>query len=560
MSVTLEPVFHALGYDTPAKQRGLITLLQAAGAFGQLPGVSGVLSDKQAGAVLAGVTFEDAQQAASWLHDVTQSCMKRPEGQGRDDTPERKDFITHRRELLAALTDAGVVSDVKPRLASYDHVLLLGSRESMAETRLQSIKALWDEGIRFDKIHLLGSERPLDESNEPIAAAMSNHGGNQGDNQGGSLSTETEMLKVQYYAMREDWPQELKQVPVYAVGSFDRDDRHANTKDTIETWLSMRPEPAQGNVLVISNQPYVAYQDAAVKSVLPPSFHVETVGASVDARDVNISLAMDAIARQIDVNFAALLQQSAKLSEESAPSLAMLDPARIKADPQTYQFRSHYDASGVTEKGRYHAKSWDAVLHGDPLLVHERLDGSLYVADGHHRLKLAQELNQQGKGPGQVAAVILREADGYTPRDVKIIAAYKNIAQGTTDPVETARVFREADSGQVHQAYLPKLQMDKGNLKLSYSLSKLSDKALGEVERGALPADMAAEVANRVSDRKEQEAVIEAIEDEIKTGQGSFAARYASSSPSAPKAPSEQPERYADRVRQPSAPSYGVTP
>jgi hypothetical protein len=507
MSVTLEPVLNALGYQTEQQQRGMVKLLQAAGAFGKLPGVDGVVNDRQADAILKNVQFDNIKSAADWLHDLTQETMKRENGKSRAETPDRADFQANRGALLIALNDAGAISEVKPRLKSYKHVLLLGAMEPTAETRMDSIKQLWEEGIRFDNIHLLGNERPLDGTQERIA----NIPGKTGE----TLATETQMLKASYYDKRNNWQESLKQVSTFAVNSFDVDGRPANTRDTIQTWLDANPEPASGDVLVISNQPYLRYQDAAAKSVLPASFNVETAGAAIEPEQVNIALAMDSIARQIDVNFDKLVEKASQ-SPGLKTTLSMLDPANIKSDPATYQFRSNYDqSSGVTKKGKYEAAQWDPILHGDPLLVHERLDGIVFVADGHHRLELAKRLNNEGKGPGNVATMVLREADGYTPEDVKIIAAYKNISHGKTDPVETARVFKEAYSGKIHTEWLPQLQMDKGNLRLSYTLSGLSDKSLDMVAKGDVPVDMAVEVASRVSDSKSQESVMSVIKEQI---------------------------------------------
>jgi hypothetical protein len=550
MSVTLKPVLSALGYESQLQQRGIIQMLQASGVFGRLPEVDAVVSDMQAEVILDSVTFDNVQQAASWLHDLSQETMKRPEGQARTDTTERPEFTANRAELINALKAAGFISEAKPKLKHYDHVLLLGAKEPLAEGRMDTIRQLWEEGIRFDKIHLLGSDRPLDSTHEPIA--------NVASDSGATLSTETEMLKAQYYSMRDKWQPDLKQVPTFAVNSYDREGHHANTKDTIETWFAAHPEPDHGNVLVISNQPFVAYQDAAVKSVLPAGFNVDTVGAPINEQDINITLAMDAFARQVDVNFAQLVEKAKTLENAQSQStglkasLAMFDPEKIKTDPATYQFRSNYENdTGVTEKGRYHADKWDPVLHGDPLLLHEKLDGTLYVADGHHRLDLAKHLNAEGHGPGQVAAMVLREADGYTAEDVKIIAAYKNIAHGKNDPIEAAKVFKEAYSGKVHTELLPQLQMDKGNLEVSYKLSKLSDKALDAVAKNEIPIDMAAEVASRVSDATSQESVMHIISEELHkkpappVAEG-FAAKFASKTPAS----------FAEREKPPVAGAY----
>jgi hypothetical protein len=195
----------------------------------------------------------------------------------------------------------------------------------------------------------------------------------------------------------------------------------------------------------------------------------------------------------------------------ASASLVMLDPESILADPVTYQFRAGGDADGVTRSGRYNTDEWNPILHGDPILVHERNDGTLFVADGHHRLDLAKRSNAMGRGPGKIAALVLREKEGYTAKDVRVIAAYKNMAHGRTDPIDAARIFKEARSGDVHIDLLPNLQMDIGNLRLCYSLSKLSDTSLDRVAQGEVPADIGALVAEKTYDPVQQENVIKII-------------------------------------------------
>lgn len=193
----------------------------------------------------------------------------------------------------------------------------------------------------------------------------------------------------------------------------------------------------------------------------------------------------------------------------------MLDPAQIQTDSATYQFRSGGDKNGVTKTGQMIAERWDPILHGDPVLVHERLDGRVFIADGHHRLDLAKRLNSENKGPGRIAAQVLREADGYTPLDVKIIAAYKNFAHGHFKPIDAARVFKEAKSPNVHQELLPNLQMNKDNIRFAFSMSKLSDSALDKVESENIPAPIAAALAERVSAPAKQESVLAVISQKL---------------------------------------------
>jgi hypothetical protein len=205
--------------------------------------------------------------------------------------------------------------------------------------------------------------------------------------------------------------------------------------------------------------------------------------------------------------------------------LMMVAPEAIKTDAKAYQFRAHGDGNGVTEAHRIRRERWDAILDGDPLLLHERLDGSLYVADGHHRLDHAKHTNANGTGPGKVAAYVLREADGYSVEDVRVIAAYKNMAHGHTDPLDAARVFKEVASGKVDVAKLPPLQMDKGNLCISYSMSKLPESVLQQVEAEQVPATFAAEIAERFDTPELQRSMVEMVGRTMRTG--SFVERLA---------------------------------
>jgi hypothetical protein len=499
MTTTLKPIFDALNYPGEGQQRDIVKLLQVSQAYGELPNVDGVLSDKQAQAVLDTVTFPTLEKAAQWLHDATQSTMLRPAGTERYQSRDTAALAQHRPELMAAIANTGMLSEVKPSRKHYDHAVVLGAMQGGVDNRLNALKDLWDEGVRFDQVHLLGSERPLVPEQEPIATIPGADGH--------KLATEIQMMQALYYEKREAWPDELKNIPVFAVNTGNKQNgARADTRDTLAAWVDAKPRP--GRALVISSQPYVEYQDSVVKSVLPASFNAETIGAPVAEDKVKISVAMDSLARQIDAAFPQLLEALARQKPAPLPALMMIDPAQIQVDAATYQFRSGGDDKGVTAQGRYQATRWDAILHGEPLLLHKRLDGKLFVADGHHRLELAQRLNAQKQGPGLIAAQVLSEADGYTAQDVKIIAAYKNIAHGQTDPVETARVFKEAKT-IAHREWLPSLQMDKGNLTMSYTLSGLSEPALESVAKKEITPEVGAMIAERIADPARQEAVVQ---------------------------------------------------
>ena len=494
MTVTLQPVFESLGYADAVQQQALIKLLQVSGAFGDLPEVSNGLTDAQAKAILENLTFENADQAANWLHHTTQEHLLRPKGKERYEVPESEKYQSHHADIIQSVRNTGLLSQMQPSGKHYDHVLLMGTMESGVDTRLDTIKHLWEQGVRFDKIHMLGCERNLSPEFEPSAKTI----GPRNE----QVRTEMDMMEARYYAKSMDWPKELRDVRVFEVDTYNHPDgKRADSKETVASWVHMHPKA--GNVLVISSQPLARYQEAAAKAVLPEAYKVEIASSAAD-NNTNVNVALDAFARQIDVSLPQVVAKLHAQKNIASTQLVSVDPVMLKLDPEAYQFRSGGDENGVTKEQRFNTDKWDPILHGNPILLHERLDGSLYVADGHHRVDLAKRLNEKGEGPGKLQAMVLSEKQGYSVEDVKLIAAYKNIAEGTANVVDAALVLKEAQSPAVHAELLPKLEMKRGNLLTAYKLSKLSDEALKTVAEGKVSADDAVKVSALINDPDHQ--------------------------------------------------------
>ena len=58
-----------------------------------------------------------------------------------------------------------------------------------------------------------------------------------------------------------------------------------------------------GNILAISNQPYVGYQNAVLQNLLPNTFGIETVGKSASP-NIKITTALDTLARWLQQGYA----------------------------------------------------------------------------------------------------------------------------------------------------------------------------------------------------------------------------------------------------------------
>ena len=177
---------------------------------------------------------------------------------------------------------------------------------------------------------------------------------------------------------------------------------------------------------------------------------------------------------------------------------------QIKADPKQYQFRSKVGDKG-TDKRLDSVKRWDDKRAGN-VLLHQRKDGSLYVADGHHRVDLANRLGQT-----DINARVVSEANGVTVPAARLQAAMNNIADGKAEPTDVAKVFRDSavPSSEVRDTFdLPASQVVRDG----ESLSKLSDNVFGMVSSGQLSEKDGAAIGAAFTDNAQQEAAAAAFQ------------------------------------------------
>lgn len=173
-------------------------------------------------------------------------------------------------------------------------------------------------------------------------------------------------------------------------------------------------------------------------------------------------------------------------------SFQAFDPQRLAVDADTFQFRRQVNKAGTT--GRLSSvKTWDPMASGK-VVVFERLNGEQVIADGHHRLELANRLSDQKP---ELQGYLFREADGWTPEDVRAYAAKKNMIDSPrVDPVDAARVLRERPD--LIDGSVP---VGDETIRQARALAKLSDDGFGMVVGGVLPANYAALVGDLVPDR-----------------------------------------------------------
>lgn len=172
---------------------------------------------------------------------------------------------------------------------------------------------------------------------------------------------------------------------------------------------------------------------------------------------------------------------------------ASFRPDQIETDAGLMQYKSGGDAAGVTDRLQG-VTEWNPILSGKAV-VWEGADGRRVIVDGHQRLGLAKRLSADDPNI-RMDAVVLREADGVTAQQARVWGALKNIAEGSGDAVDAARVLREAPPGFQLPPRSPLVRTAKG-------LSSLSNEAFGAVLNNVAQPNLAAQVGNIAPDRPE---------------------------------------------------------
>lgn len=170
-----------------------------------------------------------------------------------------------------------------------------------------------------------------------------------------------------------------------------------------------------------------------------------------------------------------------------------IDPRKVAADPETFQFKSGGDASGVTDRLKG-VTQWDPLAAGKQV-VYQRANGEYVIADGHQRRGLALRAIEGGQKGVALDAFVLREKDGWSPRDVRAYAALKNMKESSGNALDMAKVMRERPD-----LVGKSLPMSDAKIREAVSLSKLSAKAFDMVVGGAIKPEHAAAVGASVGD------------------------------------------------------------
>lgn len=176
------------------------------------------------------------------------------------------------------------------------------------------------------------------------------------------------------------------------------------------------------------------------------------------------------------------------------------DPLTIEADPGRFQYKADGDAEGVTGRLRG-VERWDATASGKAI-IWEDPAGKLIVADGHQRRGLARRLAEQGWEDAQLDGYLFRASDGWTAGDVRVVAALKNIREGSGAVLDAAKVFKEAPAALRDRS----LPVTGDFIQQARQLAELSDDAFRAVINGVIPERFGAVIGEQAGARPELHA------------------------------------------------------
>lgn len=190
-------------------------------------------------------------------------------------------FMDKEEELLQGLENLGIFDERRASQTYYDYAIVPGSLYDSIKTRIEFLVEEWNRGVRFETVVFLTGKRKVHPEKESAEVL------------GCSLETETDVMRLVWKQTK--MPDELRNLPLMIIDAEPFPFRERpNTLATILAFLAENPKP--GSCLVVSNQPYIAYQHEVFVALMPKVFTIESVGAA-GGRNTPLSVLMDTVGR-----------------------------------------------------------------------------------------------------------------------------------------------------------------------------------------------------------------------------------------------------------------------
>lgn len=280
--------------------------------------------------------------------------------------------------------------------------------------------------------------------------------------------------------------------------------------------IKMTWQQARKGVNALRGKSNLNAEDQALLDVLEDQIAIEESNP-LEARDPNaaqfehesrLEEATVAINNDIAPNMpdepTAPINAQAATEAPDVDTIYRVEAKNIEVDAKTFQFKSDGDEFGVTARLQGITK-WEPQWAG-VVTVYEYADGRVAIADGHQRVGLAKRI--MANDPSQnikLNAYKLREVDGISVEEAKVIAALKNIVEGSGTAVDAAKVLR------LDPSRLPDLPPMSELVQQARGIMPLSDNSFGMVVNGIVPPKYAMYVGRLIEDKGLQDAAMQVL-------------------------------------------------
>ena len=241
----------------------------------------------------------DSSDWAAWRASFMKDWGRKP-GEERWQIPEVPLPESRAQEARACLDSLPLTRPLCPSRQHYTYAILLGAPGPIMLERLDWLARQWQQGVRFEQLVVLVSQRPLTPGIDRIPELMTKllERSTRNPAQWSADSTpplhETEAARLLLTAY--PYPEGMEQVPVKVVDTprkwQDGNWFRCHTAETFRAWLNPADPPEPGSVLVVSSQPSALYQHAVAARELPPDFSLDTT-ATPAPQDISLAQLLD---------------------------------------------------------------------------------------------------------------------------------------------------------------------------------------------------------------------------------------------------------------------------
>jgi len=195
------------------------------------------------------------------------------------------ELYKHQKKIIfEAMKHLGCIEAIHPQKTEYDYILLLGCPYQKFLIRLGYLEKILKR-ITYKQIFILSGHRPLDAQIEmPLFESKYAFQAKHESEMINTVLKEKSFKKYAHFHLSLPMIDTITEI------------RRPNTEDTVKAWNLLKLPHKR--CLIISNQPYVGYQDSVVRTYLEPDYDIETVGDRI-YQEPNSAVFLDNLTRWI---------------------------------------------------------------------------------------------------------------------------------------------------------------------------------------------------------------------------------------------------------------------